>query len=120
VAAPDIGVVRANSDWVVPLMKSQRLQVMSVLPVTGRREQTPALLIVGQANAEPSGDDQTLVASKGGSNIPVAPLWETKAGNYSCISLPGFLDERSPDMLRLMERDASAVIVGRCPCPLEV
>jgi chorismate mutase len=120
VAAPDIGVVRANSDWIAPLMKSQRLKVIGLLPVTGRREETPVLLILGQANAEPSGDDQTLVASKGGSDIAVAPLWETKARNYSCISLSGFLDEKSPDVLRLKERDAGAVIVGRCPCPLEV
>ena len=120
VRASDVGVVRTNSDWIAPLLQHRGLKVIGVLPFTGLRKRMPALLMLGQVKAEPSGDDETLVAVVPGGNLSATPLWEATAGDYRCLSLQGFFDEKSPEFVRLKGRGEDAVIVGRCPCPLEV
>jgi chorismate mutase/prephenate dehydratase len=113
----DIGVVETAAPWVEPLLEGDAVKVMGVLPVIGLREQRPDLLILGQATAEPSGDDETLLAVRSTQRPPENFLWEAKAGDYRCVSVRGFLRERSPEFLQLKKLDAK--IIGQCPCPLE-
>jgi chorismate mutase / prephenate dehydratase len=115
--ALDIGVVEAAAQWVEPLLKGDTVKVMGVLPVIGRREQRPDLLILGRATVEPSGDDETLLAIRSTQRLPEKFLWEAKAGDYRCVSVRGFVREQSPEFLRFKELDAK--ILGQCPCPLE-
>jgi chorismate mutase/prephenate dehydratase len=119
VGPSDIGVVRTESDWIAPLVESKGLRVMGMLPFVAPRNQPPAMLILGRAKAEPSGDDETLIGLAAESIVPEQQLWQAKAGNYKCASLPGFLDEKSPEVVRLKASGQDVLILGRCPCPLE-
>jgi hypothetical protein len=119
VGLSDIGVVRTESDWIAPLVESKGLRVMGMLPFVAPRNQPPAMLILGRAKAEPSGDDETLIGLAAESIVPEQQLWQAKAGNYKCASLPGFLDEKSPEVVRLKASGQDVLILGRCPCPLE-
>jgi hypothetical protein len=46
-------------------------------------------------------------------------LWEVKAGNYSCVSIEGFLYEKSEQAVLLERVMPGMKIVGHCPCPIE-
>jgi chorismate mutase/prephenate dehydratase len=115
--ALDIGVVEAAAPWVEPLLEGDAVKVMGVLPFIGLREQRPDLLILGQANAEPSGDDETLLAVRSTQRLPEKFLWKVEAGDYACVAVRGFVREQSPEFLQL--KKLGAKIVGQCPCPLE-
>jgi chorismate mutase/prephenate dehydratase len=117
--ASDIGVVRTGSDWIAPLVQSQDLRIMGMLPFVAPREHPPALFILGRAEAEPSGDDETLISLMAGDRLTDKHLWQVKAGEYSCIALHGFFDEKSPELERLQGSGRDVRILGRCPCPLE-
>ena len=115
----DIGVVKTDADWIAPLVESKGPKVIGMLPFVARGSQAPAMLILGRAKAEPSGDDETLIGLAAESIVPEEHLWQVKAGTYKCVSLPGFLDEKSPEVIRLKATGEDVVILGRCPCPLE-
>ncbi|MGH6875199.1 MAG: chorismate mutase [Aestuariivirgaceae bacterium] len=113
----DIAAVRAEGDWIAPLVKIQNhgVHVMSVLPLLAPRNQPPRLIILGRAAAELSGKDQTLIALAGsGVETGRDALWELPAGAYRCAARSGFLDEVST-----VPAGLKAVILGRCPQSLE-
>jgi chorismate mutase / prephenate dehydratase len=109
----DIAAVRAEGQWIAPLVKILRhgVHVMSVLPLLAPHSQPPRLIILGRAAAEPSGKDQTLIALPGeGQEACRDALWEMPAGAYRCAALAGFLDERSA-----APAGSKVVMLGRCP-----
>jgi chorismate mutase/prephenate dehydratase len=115
----DIGVVRTESDWIAPLVESKGVKVFGMLPFVAPSNRAPAMLILGRARAEPSGDDETLLGVAARNTVSERHLWQANAGDYKCVSLPGFLDEKSPEVVRLKASGMDVLILGRCPCPLE-
>jgi chorismate mutase len=113
----DVGVVPINSDWVEPLVK-KGVKVIGMLPFIAPRNLPPQILILGHAKAETTGDDETLLIC-GGEGRPSKYLWEVKAGNYSCVSIEGFLYEKSEQAVLLERVMPGMKIVGHCPCPIE-
>jgi chorismate mutase len=117
--ASDVAVVRASSNWILPVLQGRDLSVIGTLPLLAPRHEAPLLLILGHAKAEPSQDDETLVTIPAGKELPVGTLWSVQAGPYSCVSFSGFLDETSAEILQLKGTVSDVTIVGRCPSPLE-
>jgi chorismate mutase/prephenate dehydratase len=107
----DIAVVRAEGDWIAPVIKilGHGIHVMSVLPLLAPCSQPPRLIILGRAAAEPSGKDQTVVALAGeGQEAFRGAMWTLPAGAYGLAGLEGFLDEKRAV-------PAGAFMLGRCP-----
>jgi chorismate mutase len=114
----DVGVVESGSQWIEALKQQRALAVIGTLPAIAMRAQVPALLIIGHAKAEATGDDETLVAVSVNTRSSGGVLWEVAAGSYRCLSLRGFLSETDLEFVRLKDA-GEASIVGRCPAPLE-
>lgn len=112
----DIAAVSTDSDWVAPVVKQKRLKVIGMLPLLAKPKAVPRLLMLGQVKAEPTGQDQTLIALPPGGEAPAGALWIAAAGDFRCIALSGFLDETSP----VLKDAGHAAILGQCPSPLEV
>ncbi|MFN0192997.1 MAG: chorismate mutase [Aestuariivirga sp.] len=123
-AAPgDLCIVEPDSSWVEPFLEGQggRAQVIGVLPVL-RDEETPKLLIFGNARAEATGDDQTLIITDGQlpRDFAPKPVWQIKAGNRRMSCLPGFLSEHESPLVGLGRSNATLGIkvVGNFPSPM--
>jgi chorismate mutase len=111
----DVGVVEPQSDWIVPVLQERQLKVIGMLPVLSHVRMPPKLLLLGQAKAEPTGEDQTLIALAAGTEAPSAALWSATAGDFRCVAFAGFLDETSA----IVKKAGRAIILGHCPSPLE-
>ena len=111
----DIAAVRTESEWVAPVVKQKRLKVIGMLPLLAKPREAPRLLMLGQVKAEPTGQDQTLIALPPGARPPAGALWSAAAGNFRCIALNGFHDEMSA----VLKDAGHAAILGQCPSPLE-
>jgi len=112
----DIAVVRPQSDWITPLLRQKQLRVIGLLPFLSKHREAPKLLMLGQVKAEPTGQDQTLLALDPGREAPQGTLWSAAAGDYRCIAVEGFLDETSG----ILKGAGQAAILGQCPSPLEI
>jgi hypothetical protein len=121
----EIAAVRLTSDWLRALRRGAGgpAQVIGVLPAVSDGA-PPTLALVGHAASEPSGADETLLATAG--RLPrdfnPAPLWEleTETGDR-LTSLPGFLSEAEQPLVALKRNEALALtVLGRYPSPLEV
>ena len=112
----DIAAVRTEADWVGPVLRHKRLKVIGMLPLLSKLRQAPRLLMLGQVRAEPTGQDQTLIAMARGREAPVSALWSAGAGEFRCVALAGFLDETSS----VLKDAGHAAILGHYPSPLEV
>jgi len=107
----DIAAVRAEGDWIRPLVEilGHGVHAIGVLPLLAPHDQPPQLVILGRAVAEPSGKDQTVVAMSGeGQELCRGVIWALPAGAYRLAALEGFLDEKSAV-------PAGAIMLGRCP-----
>jgi chorismate mutase / prephenate dehydratase len=121
----DLCVVETKSPWVEAFVqgKAGRAQVIGVLPVL-REDPEPKLLVFGHAQAEPTGNDETIIVGDG--NLPrdfaPAPLWQVKAGTRRISCLPGFLSEHESPLVGLMRSNATLglKVAGRYPSPIEV
>ena len=84
----------------------------------------PQLIIIGRRFDEPTGNDETLVASSGGlpRDFAPSPLWQVElpSGDH-LTSLPGFLDECQTPLAGLRRgNDALALrVIGRYPSPIK-
>jgi len=110
-SAIDIAAVRAEGDWITPVLKilGHGVHVMSVLPLLAPYSRPPRLIVLGRAAVEPSGKDQTLIALAGeGQEAVRGAIWALPAGAYRLAALEGFLDEKSAV-------PAGAFMLGRCP-----
>lgn len=113
----DIGVVTPRSSWAAPLMsgKGDGPHVIGSLPWLSAGGE-PQLLVLGYADAQETGDDQTLLVGASGWS-GAAPVWQAVAGPARLVSLPGFLDAQD------IARDLAPLgwrLAGRYPTPIKV
>lgn len=89
-AAPgDLCVVETEGPWANAFLEGHngRARVLGVLPVL-KRGNVPPLLLIGHAEAEPTGDDCTLVVTRGAVSTGI---WSSAAGDATAVCLKGFL-----------------------------
>jgi hypothetical protein len=121
----DLCVVEPQSHWVEAYARGLAggACVIGAIPVL-RSESRPALLVLGHAQCQPTGDDETLVISQGSLPRDFSPghLWQSKSGNHVLSSLPGYLNENDGPLAALMRSNAALGlrIAGRYPSPIEV
>ncbi|MBI2718716.1 MAG: chorismate mutase [Rhizobiales bacterium] len=113
-APGDLAAVATGGDWAEALARgvAGQARVIAALPVVGAAG-APALLIIGNAPAVASGDDQTVVVSSG-SRLPDSlppPLWQVRAGAMTVSGLKGFLSD---------EKAAGVSVAGRYPSPIVI
>jgi chorismate mutase / prephenate dehydratase len=123
----DICIVETDSAWAEHLAAGQAgdAQVIAALPVLrGVDQAMPRLLVIGVSPAEPTGDDETLVISKGAlpRAFSVTPLWHCKSGDYRVSALPGFLSVQEQPFISLIRSNPplGLKLVGRYPSALEL
>ncbi len=116
----------ATSNWLDHLDNEKycELSVILTLPFTGEKE-TGHLIILGKTSNEPTGDDETLLVSKG--RLPrdfvPAPLWEVKTtSGQTLTSLPGYVSTSESPLVGLISGNADLAlkVLGRYPSPFEV
>jgi len=119
----DICIVDTSSAWTEAFLQGTagEAQVFGCLPARLGRSDVPALLAIGHAVSEPSGDDQTLLISDGKlpRDFKPQPLWDLKAGAHRLSCLPGFLSEHENPIVGLVRSNAQLrlKIAGRYPAP---
>lgn len=118
-APGDVVVVALGEEWVDSLSRpGSRVRVIASLPVLSTSA-TPTLLILGRAPGEPSGDDETLVATSGGlpRDFAPKPLWQAHgAGGVVLTSIPGFLTVEETPLVGLKRNAGLALaVLGRYP-----
>lgn len=98
----DICIVETDSDWVEPFLEGSagRASVIAGLPVLSEGEM-PKLLVIGVAPGPATGEDETLLISKG--NLPrdfsPQPIWQLKAGPYKLSALAGWYSEHETPLV---------------------
>lgn len=121
----DLCVVEMESAWVVPFLAGQAgtAQVIGTLPVL-KDGDVPQLLILGNAPAEPTGNDETLLITQGKlpRDFSLQPLWQIKSGGYWLSALAGFFSEHESPLVGLTRSNASLglKLAGRYPSAFEV
>ena len=125
VSAGDICVVETDSPWVEGFVAGLggTAQVIGSLPVLSDL-QAPQLLIIGNAPAEATGDDETLLISNGSlpRDFAVQPLWQARNGAYKLSALAGFHSEQEAPLVGVMRSNTALglKVVGRYPSRLEI
>jgi hypothetical protein len=118
-----LAAVTPSAPWLEPLMAAGGPRVVAAFPCAGSGG-PPRLLILGRLVARPTGQDETLVASRGG--LPRAfapgPLWEIAGTDWHLTALPGFLSAESLPLIGLTRSNDSLAlrVLGRYPSPFEV
>ncbi len=116
----------ADTKWLDHMTSSEfsDIDVILTLPFTSN-ETANHIILVGRIPAVPTGDDETLVMTKG--RLPrdfvPAPLWETKTIDGHCLtSLPGFLSIGQSPLIGLINSNPNLAlkVLGRYPSPFEV
>lgn len=121
----DLCVVEPESPWADGFAEGQagEARVIASLPVL-KDEKIPAYLILGHAQSQATGDDETIIVSDG--RLPrdfiPSPLWQVKSGKRFISCLPGFLSEHEGPLVGLMRSNATLglKVAGRYPSPIEV
>jgi len=107
----DICVVETEQPWAEAFVEgiAGAARVIAGLPALAGEQAMPQLLILGQALPAASGDDETLVITKG--KLPRAfapePLWQGKSGAFRLSALPGFLAEHESPLVSLPRTNAA-------------
>ena len=84
----------------------------------------PQLLIFGNAPAEATGHDETLMITQG--NLPrdfaVQPIWQIKSGPWRLSALAGFYSEHESPLVGLARSNVSLglKVAGRYPSAIEI
>jgi chorismate mutase len=117
----DLAVMGIESDWAQGFFMTEKgsPRVIGTLPVVSR-SRLPLLLILGYAEPQESGDDETLVLSPGDPLKTPSALWQAASGRFTLTSLPGFLDSEHDLVRELIARQPGARIAGRCPRPIRI
>lgn len=113
----DLAVVQLSSDWAAWLSQSSGhgVRVIGALPVIAAGS-TPELLVLGHAQAHPSGNDETIMISRHEPmSSTTAYRWQARSADWYVASVKGFL---SPDDVARQWPDF--ILAGRCPTAIEV
>ena len=121
----DICVVETDSHWLEAFVAGQAgtAHVIGTLPIFSSGEM-PQLLIIGNAPMEPTGNDMTLLLSKG--NLPrdfaIVPTWQIKGGNFRLSALSGFFSEQEAPLVGLSRSNPALglKVAGCYPLGVEV
>jgi chorismate mutase / prephenate dehydratase len=121
----DICVVETDAPWIEACVAGAagQAQIIGALPVI-KGEAAPQLLIFGNAPAEASGADETLLITQG--NMPrdfaLQPLWQVKSGPWRLSALAGFHSEHEGPIVGLTRSNISLglKIAGRYPSAIEM
>jgi chorismate mutase / prephenate dehydratase len=121
----DIACVETDSPWVDACVagKTGTAHIICALPVL-RDETVPQLLIFGNAPAEATGHDETLLITQG--NLPrdfaIQPIWQVKSGPWRLSALAGFHAEDESPLVGLARSNVSLglKVAGRYPSALEI
>jgi chorismate mutase / prephenate dehydratase len=121
----DIAVVETESPWIDACVagKAGTAQIIGVLPVL-KDEAAPQLLIFGNAPAEATGHDETLLITQGNlpRDFPLQPVWQIKSGPWRLSALSGFHSEHEGPIVGLTRSNISLglKVAGRYPSAIEV
>jgi chorismate mutase / prephenate dehydratase len=121
----DICIVETESPWIEACVsgKAGSAQIIGTLPVI-RDETMPQLLIFGNAPAEATGYDETLLITEG--NLPrdfaVHPIWQIKSGPWRVSALAGFYSEHESPIVGLARSNPSLglKVAGRYPSAIVI
>lgn len=121
----DLCIVETEGNWIAPMIegKAGQARVIASLPVI-RDGEVPKLLIIGHVQAEPTGQDETLLITQG--NLPrdfaPQPAWQVKVGPFRLSGLPGYLSEHESPLVGLSRSNISLglMLAGRYPSAIEV
>lgn len=116
----DVMVVATSGHW-IDAFQSQLdggAKIIARLPAIGHVEKAPKLLVIGHAEAEPSGHDETLVIATG--KFPLAKDLPALWRHDRLISLSGFISATALHQMLPPELVKFVAIAGRCPCPIEM
>ncbi len=118
----ELCAVAAASNWIDHFTDSTFAELSVILSIPFEDQH---MIILGKVNNEPTGDDETLLVTRG--RLPrdfvPAPLWEVKtAGGHMLTSLPGYLTTSQSPLVGLMSgnSDLALKVLGRYPSPFEV
>lgn len=120
VAPGDLCVLETGSPWIEPFLegKGGKAQVIGTLPVMKAGE-TPQLLVFGVAPAQATGEDETLLITRGSlpRDFAVQPLWQMKNGPFRLSALAGFFSEHESPLVGVMRSNPGLglIAVGRYP-----
>jgi chorismate mutase/prephenate dehydratase len=107
----DICVVETEQNWAEAFVEgcAGAAGVIAGLPVLAAENPMPALLVLGHAPMISSGDDETLVITKGKlpRDFAPEPLWQGKSGGLRLSALPGFLAEHESPLIGLVRSNAA-------------
>lgn len=114
-----LAVLATRSGWARSFGDVSRsgVRVIGTLPVIGAGE--PSQLIFGHVDAQPSGEDETVIISANA--IPSgSALWQCHSGGLSVTCLPGFLAKTMRFRRRRPAEVFRPLVAGRLPRPVEV
>jgi chorismate mutase / prephenate dehydratase len=125
VSPGDICAVEIDSPWIDAFIQGRAgaAQVLTTLPVV-KDSTHPQILIIGQAPAEATGQDETLIITQGNlpRDFPLQPLWQVKNGPWRLSALAGFHAEHEAPLVGLARSNISLglKLAGRYPSALEI
>lgn len=114
-----LAVLGTSSRWAETFASAAEagVRVIGTLPVLGSG--TPTSLIFGHVDAQPSGDDETIIVSRA-EPAGNTPLWQCRSGAFVITSLKGFLAGGEPLLMSLPDGNPGPLVAGRLPRPIEV
>jgi chorismate mutase / prephenate dehydratase len=121
----DICAVEIDSPWIDAFIQGRAgsAQILATLPVIKESEH-PQILIIGNAPAEATGQDETLIITQGSlpRDFPLQPLWHYKSGPWRLSALAGFHAEHEAPLVGLGRSNISLglKLAGRYPSALEI
>lgn len=121
----DICIMETESDWIEPFLdgKSGKAQVITALPAL-REDGIPKLLVFGVTPAQATGEDETLLISKGSlpRDFAIQPDWQVKLGTYRLSSLAGWYSEHESPLVSLARSNPGLglKVAGRYASAIEV
>ncbi len=108
----DLAIVALTSSWADWLSQSQGkgVSVIATLPIMAT-DSAPELLVLGHAEALPSGDDETIILSRKPPPSESTPCrWHVHSGAWQVTSVAGFLSAND-----IATAWPDSVLGGRCP-----
>jgi chorismate mutase / prephenate dehydratase len=113
----DLAVMRTAAPWAEHFSDSSRsgVRLIGALPVIGGHSM-PELLVFGHAEPQPSGNDDTVVISRG--NPSSEARWRIQAGPWTITCLSGFLSDHEANPAS--QNGESVLVAGRYPRSIEV
>lgn len=121
----DIAVVETESPWIDACVagKAGTAHIIGALPVL-KDQAVPHLLIFGNAPAEATGHDETLLITQGNlpRDFPLQPVWQVKSGPWRLSALAGFHSEHEGPIVGLTRSNISLglKVAGRYPSAIEI